>query len=66
MEVNLTHCYQGEHNGNTVVYLTPGLVLGKFHLWDHLGFTVGGGHEIAVTSFHPANRIAIFSMRFPF
>jgi hypothetical protein len=65
-EVNFTHYYQGEHNGNTVVYLTPGVVLGKFHLWHRLGFTVGGGYEIAVTSFHPTNHIAICSVRFPF
>ena len=65
-EVNFTHYYQGEHNGNTVVYLTPGLVLGRFHVWRHLGFTVGGGYEIAVTSFHPTNHIAIFSVRLPF
>jgi hypothetical protein len=65
-EVNFVHYYQGEHNGNTVVYLTPGVVLGKFHLWHRLGFTVGGGYEIAVTSFHPTNHIAICSVRFPF
>ncbi|MFZ0617071.1 MAG: hypothetical protein WAM01_00145, partial [Candidatus Acidiferrales bacterium] len=61
-----THYYQGEHGGNTSVYLTPGVVLGKFRLWDRLGFTVGGGYQIAVTSFHPTNHIAIFSARFPF
>jgi hypothetical protein len=66
MEVNFTHFYQGEHGGNTSVYLTPGVVLGKFHLWNRLGFTVGGGYEIAATSFHPTNHIGIFSVRFPF
>jgi hypothetical protein len=65
-EVNLTRYFQGEHNGNTVVYLTPGLVLGRFKLWDRLSFTVGGGYEIAVTSFHPTNHISILSIRFPF
>jgi hypothetical protein len=65
-EVNFTHYFQGEHNGNTVVYLTPGLVLGRFKLWDRLGFTIGGGYEIAVTSFHPTNHISILSIRFPF
>ncbi|HEX4785608.1 MAG TPA: hypothetical protein VH350_14800 [Candidatus Sulfotelmatobacter sp.] len=65
-EVNLTHYYQGSHNGHTSVYLTPGIVLGRFRLWDRLGFTVGGGFEIAATSFHPTNHIPIFSMRFPF
>jgi hypothetical protein len=65
-EVNFTHYYQGEHGGNTSVYLTPGVVLGRFHLWDRLGFTVGGGYQIAVTSFHPTNHIPILSVRFPF
>jgi hypothetical protein len=65
-EVNFTHYYQGEHSGHTLVYLTPGVVLGKFHLWDRLGFTVGGGFEIAATSFHPTNHIPILSVRFPF
>jgi hypothetical protein len=65
-EVNFTHYYQGEHSGNTLVYLTPGLVLGKFHLWHRLGCTVGGGFEIAATSFHPTNHIPILSVRFPF
>jgi hypothetical protein len=65
-EVNFTHFYQGEHSGNTSVYLTPGVVVGKFHLWDRLGFTIGGGYEVAVTSFHPTNHIAICSVRFPF
>jgi hypothetical protein len=66
VEVNTTRYFQGEHDGNTSVYLTPGIVLGRFHLWHRLGFTVGGGYEIAVTSFHPTNHIAICSVRFPF
>ena len=65
-EVNYTHFYQGEHGGNTVAYLTPGIVLGRFHIAHRLGFTIGGGYEIAVTSFHPTNHIAIASVRFPF
>lgn len=65
-EVNFTHYYQGPHSGHTSVYLTPGLVIGRFHLWDRLAFTVGAGFEIAVTSFHPTNHIPILSVRFPF
>lgn len=65
-EVNFTHYYEGSHSGNTSVYLTPGFVLGRFHVWDRLGFTVGSGFEIAATSFHPTNHIPIFSVRFPF
>jgi hypothetical protein len=73
MEVNFNHYYGGNnavvptaHPGKTLVYLTPGLVLGRFHLWDRLGFTVGEGFEIAATSFHPTNHIPILSVRFPF
>lgn len=66
LEVNFTHYYYGSHGGNTLVYLTPGVVLGKFHIWGRLGFTIGGGYEIAATSFHPTNHVGIFSVRFPF
>jgi hypothetical protein len=65
-EVNFTHYYQGSHGGNTSVYFTPGVVLGRFHLWDRLGFTVGRSFQIAATSFHPTNHIPILSVRFPF
>jgi hypothetical protein len=65
-EVNFVHYYQGEHGGHTAVYLTPGVVLGKFRIHDRLGFTVGGGYQIAATSFHPTNHVGILSVRFPF
>jgi hypothetical protein len=65
-EVNFTHYYEGEHDGKTLVYLTPGLVIGRFPIKDRLAFTVGGGFEIAATSFHPTNHIPILSIRFPF
>lgn len=73
IEVNFNHYYGGDnaavptaHPGKTLVYLTPGLVLGRFNLWHRLAFTAGGGFEIAATSFHPTNHIPILSMRFPF
>jgi hypothetical protein len=66
MEVNFTHYYEGEHDGKTLVYLTPGLVLGRFPIKDRLALTVGGGFEIAATSFHPTNHIPILSIRLPF
>jgi hypothetical protein len=73
MEVNFTPCYGG--NGKivptsrpdqTLAYLTPGLVLGRFRRKDRLSFTVGGGFEIAATSFQSHNHIPILSIRFPF
>lgn len=67
VEVNCTHYFDGgSHNGKTSVYLTPGLVLGRFPIHNRFSFTVGGGFEIAATSFHPTNHIPILSIRFPF
>jgi len=73
VEVNVNQYHGGNgnivptaHPGKTLVYLTPGLVLGRFNLWHRLAFTAGGGFEIATTSFHPANHIPILSIRFPF
>lgn len=73
VEVNLNQFHGGNnsvvptaHPGNTSVYLTPGMVLGRFTLHHRLGFTAGGGFEIATTSFHPTNHIPILSIRFPF
>jgi hypothetical protein len=73
LEVNFNHFYGGNgaivptsHPGKTSVYLTPGLVLGRFRIKDRLSFTVGGGFEIAATSFHPTNHIPILSIRLPF
>jgi hypothetical protein len=66
VEVNYTHFYQGKNDGKTQVFLTPGLVIGKLHLWKRLGLTVGGGFQIAVTQFHTTNHNGILSVRFPF
>lgn len=73
IEVNFNHFYGGNgsvvptsHPGKTSVYLTPGVVLGRFNLWHRLAFTAGGGFQIATTRFHPTNHIPILSIRFPF
>lgn len=66
VEVNYTHFQDGPSNGKTQVFMTPGLVLGKFPLWKRLGFTVGGGFQVATTHFHSTNHNGIFSVRFPF
>ena len=66
LETNYARYYEGSHGGNTSVYLTPGIVLGRFKIHNRFAFAIGGGYEIAVTSFHPANHIAIASVRFPF
>jgi hypothetical protein len=66
VEMNYTHFQDGPNHGKTQVFLTPGLVIGKLHLWKRLGMTVGGGFQIATTRFHTNNHNGIFTVRFPF
>lgn len=66
VEVNYTHFFDGPSNGKTQVYMTPGLVLGRFRLWKTLGFAVGGGFQVAATHFHNNNHNGIVTVRFPF
>lgn len=66
LEVNGVLFHDGPHDGQQQVFLSPGLVVGKIHLWRRLGLTVGGGEQIAVTSFHIFNHNRVVSVRFPF
>jgi len=66
VEFNFTHFYEGSRDGHSLLYVTPGIVLGRFPIHNRFGFTVGGGIQIAATSFHPTNHNTILSIRFPF
>jgi hypothetical protein len=66
VEINSTWFDQGKNDGKNQTFITPGLVLGRFHLVNRLGFTIGGGYQIAATRFHTTNHNAILSIRFPF
>lgn len=66
VEVNYTHFQDGANNGKTQVFMTPGLVIGRLHLWKRLALTVGGGFQIATAHFHTSNHNGIISVRFPF
>jgi hypothetical protein len=66
LEVNTTFFPNGTKAGNTQVFLSPGLMVGKFHLWRRVGFAVGGGIQIATTHFHTANHNSLLTVRFPF
>lgn len=66
VEVNYAHFQDGPNARKTQVFLTPGLVIGKLHIWKRLGLTFGGGFQIAATHFHTNNHNAIFTVRFPF
>ncbi|HYM77633.1 MAG TPA: hypothetical protein VE377_16795 [Candidatus Dormibacteraeota bacterium] len=52
--------------GQKQVFMSPGLVAGRFHLWRRLGMSVGFGEQIAVTHFHQFNHAKTLSIRFPF
>ena len=56
----------GKNAGREQTFVTPGLVLGRFPLADHLGLTVGAGVQIAVSEFHTQNHTIILSTRLPF
>ena len=66
VELNSAFFQDGKNDGKKQVFVTPGLVMGRFHLWNRLGLTLGGGFQIAATQFHTSNHNGIFSARLPF
>ncbi len=66
VEMNYTHFQQGPNGGNTQVYITPGIIFGRFPIYKRLAIAVGGGFQIASTHFHNNNHNGIVTVRFPF
>ena len=66
VEMNSTFFHNGPNRGKQQVFVTPGLVLGKFPIWRRLGATVGAGVQVAATHFHTYNHATILTMRLPF
>lgn len=66
VEVNSTMWGNGKNDGKKQVFLSPGLVVGKFHLWNRVGVALGGGVQIAATQFHTYEHNWVTSVRFPF
>ncbi len=66
VEVNATFWPNGNLVGEKQVFISPGLVAGRLHLWKRMGLTVGAGEQIAVTHYHQYNHAPTFSIRFPF
>jgi hypothetical protein len=66
VEFNSTFFQQGRNDGQRQNFVTPGLVLGRFPLWNRVGLTFGAGYQIATTHFHTSNHNAILSVRLPF
>jgi hypothetical protein len=66
VEFNATAFQQGKNGGNQQVFITPGLIVGRLHMWERLNLAIGGGFQIAATRFHTNNHDGIFTIRFPF
>ena len=49
LETNLTHWDGGLRAGKTQLFLTPGLILGRFPLYDRFNFVIGAGYQFAVS-----------------
>jgi hypothetical protein len=65
-EVNYTWWPNGEREGETQVFLTPGLVIGRMPIHDRVGLTVGVGYQVAVTENPMYNHSVVLSGRIPF
>ncbi len=65
-EVNYTYWPNGPHEGLNQVFLTPGLVLGKFAVWDRIGVMIGAGCQFALTDHSLYHRNLVFTGRMAF
>ncbi len=65
-EVNSTFFHGGAQDGNKQVFLTPGLVVGRFPIHNRIALTLGAGMQFAATHFHTSDHNLIFSVRIPF
>ncbi len=66
VEVNSTFFPNGPRSGMKQVFVTPGMMLGKFRITERVGLTLGAGVQIAATRFHTSNHNVILSIRLPF
>ncbi|MGH8014337.1 MAG: hypothetical protein ACREQ4_17750 [Candidatus Binataceae bacterium] len=64
-EVNYTWWPNGEREGESQVFLTPGIVIGRIPIHDRVGLTIGAGYQVAVTKNPEYNHSVIFSGRIP-
>ena len=72
-EVNWTYWADGKRGGLNQVFLTPGLVIGRFKLSEDIAFTTGVGYQVAVSPHYQATPLTpaynngwVFTTRFNF
>ena len=71
LELNSTSYLAGTRDGKTQMFLSPGIIFGKFSLRpedpkSRLGIVAGVAFQTAVTSFHTYNHAGVLSVRFAF
>ena len=66
IEVNGTAWRDGSKVGDNQVFVTPGVVFGRFPIHNRLGFTIGAGVQIAATKFRQYDHDYTLSVRMPF
>jgi len=66
VEANYTFWPNGKHDGLNQLFLTPGLLLGRFPIYKRVGLTVGVGCQFAVTDNALMHRNVILTGRIPF
>jgi len=66
VEANFTYWPNGQHDSVNQLFITPGLVLGRFPIWKRVGLTLGAGYQVAVTQQPLIRNNFIISARIPF
>jgi hypothetical protein len=73
VELNSFFYKGGATDGDTAVFATPGLIVGRIPLTHdksgksgRLGLTFGMGEQIAISHFHSNNHAAVITLRLPF
>lgn len=65
-EFNYTYWPEGAREGRSQLYLTPGIAIGRFPIWERLAVTVAAGYQLAVTDRPTNDHALIVSARLPF
>lgn len=66
LETNASFFKGGARDGQHQLFLTPGLVVGRFPLHHRIGLTLGAGMQIAASHDHTYNHALVFTARVPF
>ena len=66
IEFNYTYWPNSERKGKNQLFVTPGLVIGRFPIWERVALTIGLGAQFAVTERPLYDHSIILSARLPF